>query len=86
MPVLAKIATDPNCQCQEAASILLREMCKAADERQLSSYSESSPLAHGLYEEYGFVEVDIVKVDLKPWGGMGDYILKYMVRPSVKLE
>jgi N-acetylglutamate synthase-like GNAT family acetyltransferase len=86
MQVLAKIATDPNYQSQEAAGILFREMCKAADERQLASYLESSPLTYSLYEAYGFVEVDTIKVDLKLWGGMGDYILRNMVRPAVKLE
>jgi hypothetical protein len=58
-------------------------MCQTADELQLPSYLESSPAGYSLYKKHGFVEVETAKVDLRPWGGMSDYIMKNMVRPAV---
>jgi hypothetical protein len=84
MPVLAKLSIDPNYKCGKATSILLHELCKAADEHGLASYLDSSSFRYSLHEKYGFAEVNTITVDLRPWGGMGDYVLRNMVRPASK--
>ena len=45
--------------------------CRKADEKGLKAYCEVKPEGGGLplYLSEGFVVVDHVAVDLKPWGG-----------------
>lgn len=72
------MSIDPNYKCEKATSILLRELYKATDDRGLASYLDSSSFKDSLYEKYVFAEVESITIDLRPCGGMADYILRSM--------
>ena len=61
--------TDPQYQRRGAASALLTWGTRKADELGLPAYLESSSEGHVLYGRHGFKDVDVLKVDLQPFGG-----------------
>ncbi|EXJ58569.1 hypothetical protein A1O7_05996 [Cladophialophora yegresii CBS 114405] len=76
---LAAMGTCPKYQNQGAASLLLKWGLDRADDRGLSVYVESAPMALRLYKKHGFQEVSDLALDLAPWKE-GEYFNKCMVR------
>lgn len=56
---ISVLVTLPEHQRKGAASLLMTQMCKQADEAGQLAYVESSPLGKGTYERFGFETKDM---------------------------
>ena len=80
---LADIATAPAARRQGAASLLLEWGTARADAHGIPCYLQASPEGASLYQKHGFVEVDQVVVDLRPWNSpIAQVVNLAMVRPA----
>ena len=61
--------TDPALQGRGAGGLLLDRIIKRADELGLPIYLESSAAGHRFYQHRGLKDVELFKVDFRPYGG-----------------
>ncbi|MCJ1454531.1 hypothetical protein MMC28_004884 [Mycoblastus sanguinarius] len=79
---LADIATAPPARRQGAASLLLKWGIDRADASGIPCYLQGSPEGASLYQKHGFVAVDQVVIDLRPWKSpVGQVVNLAMLRP-----
>ena len=80
--MLDLLQTDPKYQGRGAGSMLIQWGLDIADARHIPAYLESSPVAHGLYQKFGFK--DVGKLILNPkWNyGSADPSIYFMLRDT----
>jgi hypothetical protein len=49
--------------------MLLRHVLDIADKEGRKTYIEATPAGHPVYRKLGFEDVDVIKVDLRKYGG-----------------
>ncbi|EXJ70812.1 uncharacterized protein A1O5_05802 [Cladophialophora psammophila CBS 110553] len=80
--LLDLLQTDPKYQGRGAGGMLIKWGLDIADELHLPAYLESSPVAHNLYQKFGFRDID--KTTLNPkWNyGSADASIYFMRREA----
>jgi GNAT superfamily N-acetyltransferase len=78
--VLGSLATHPDARGRGYASKLLKWGINEAERNGARIYLESTPMAHELYQRYGWHDTDEMRFILAEYGGEGKIILKTMIR------
>ncbi|KAA8623183.1 gnat family protein [Pyrenophora tritici-repentis] len=76
------LVTNPHHQRRGAGALLVGWGTKRADEAQLPSFLESSPVGRRLYTKMGFQTVEVVTFDLAKYGSSGTDESHVMIRPK----
>ncbi|KAF1933437.1 acyl-CoA N-acyltransferase [Didymella exigua CBS 183.55] len=76
---LHMLHTDPEFQGYGAGSALIDWGKQKADELGLPIYLESSIVGHGFYKKHGFKDIEVMDIDLSPYGG-GLHKQPFMIR------
>ncbi|KAL8752177.1 MAG: hypothetical protein Q9184_005816 [Pyrenodesmia sp. 2 TL-2023] len=61
----------PSYQRKGLGTMLIREGLAAADIDNARTYIEASPMGLGLYQKFGWKEIDDIIIDMRPHGGTG---------------
>ncbi|OAL23737.1 hypothetical protein AYO20_10883 [Fonsecaea nubica] len=80
--LLDLLQTDPKYQGRGAGGKLIQWGLDIADELHLPTYLESSPAAHGLYQKFGFRDIDKLTLDPKWNYGSADASIYFMLREA----
>lgn len=83
---LKLLHTDPKHQRRGAASLLLQSMVDEADKLGLPVLLESSEEGHGLYQKYGFKDVEVLEIDMSKWGPGNMHLSWAMIREPKSLS
>ena len=67
--LVALLGTNPNFERRGVASMLIRYMFDNADRKSISCFVEASSKAQPLYKRHGFVDVNLMHVDLDDFEG-----------------
>ena len=78
--------TDPAFQGRGAGGLLVDWGTKKADQLGLPAYLESSAQGHRVYQRHGFVDLDVLKLDLSPYGETSVYEHPLMLREPAKKQ
>ncbi len=60
--------------------MLIREGLSAADRDKARTYIEASPKGLGLYQKFGWKQIDDIVIDMRPHGGTGMASEKCLMR------
>jgi GNAT superfamily N-acetyltransferase len=74
------LAVRPSYQRKGLGSRLLAPVLELADNGFAKTYIEASEQGRGLYEKFGWVEVDEIVIDLSPYGGAKEEKMALMMR------
>ncbi|KAI4218912.1 MAG: hypothetical protein L6R36_008677 [Xanthoria steineri] len=70
----------PPYQRRGLGTLLIREGLTAADGDNARTYIEASPKGLGLYQKFGWKEIDDIVIDMRPHGGTGMASEKCLMR------
>lgn len=78
--VLHLLVVLPPYQRRGLGTLLIREGLTAADGDNARTYIEASPKGLGLYQKFGWKEIDDIVIDMRPHGGTGMASEKCLMR------
>ncbi|KAF1815908.1 acyl-CoA N-acyltransferase [Eremomyces bilateralis CBS 781.70] len=76
------LTTHPDYQRRGAGAIIMKWGCEQADKYRVRAFLEASQKGKGLYEKFGFKEVERKVFDLSKWGGDSVDIMTLMFRDA----
>lgn len=83
--LMCVLVVDPKAQRRGVGGALLRAGLREVDRLGWKTWIDATAEGHGLYKKFGWVQVDEVTTDLKPYGGEGDETTICLVRePGAK--
>ncbi|KIX05194.1 uncharacterized protein Z518_06066 [Rhinocladiella mackenziei CBS 650.93] len=80
--LLDLLQTDPKYQGRGAGGMLINWGLDVADELHLPAYLESSPVAHRLYQKFGFQDIGELQLDPKWNYGKANPSIYFMLREA----